>query len=325
MSADETHTFDETVELLYGLHVGIVGQGAEPHERPHKPVMLLAVLDLIAQGRATPDRIVWSLPLRERFSAYFRIVRRHNDQDTPENPFFYLKQEGWWSPVRRSSAGVLPLERTPLVGDMAGENVWASITGGPALWMLSAEHRLRLREALVARYFPQVRQALSLLFIENSVAETVMDATTDFRDDGMDDSTGEERPGRHSGFRRLILEAYDYQCAACGLRIRLPQVEDLTFVDAAHLIPFRDRELGGNDHPTNGMALCKNHHWAMDRSLIAPTLDGQWKVSRFIDARRSAGEADLRALDARPILLPHDEAFHPSLDAMRWREARLAA
>ncbi|MBE2283206.1 MAG: hypothetical protein IAE77_07075 [Prosthecobacter sp.] len=44
MPADETHTFDETVELLYGLHVGIVGQGAERHERPHKPVMLLAVL-----------------------------------------------------------------------------------------------------------------------------------------------------------------------------------------------------------------------------------------------------------------------------------------
>jgi hypothetical protein len=52
-------SFNQAVEALYGLSVGIIGQGAERHERPHKPLLLLAVLDLIAQGRATPDRVVW--------------------------------------------------------------------------------------------------------------------------------------------------------------------------------------------------------------------------------------------------------------------------
>lgn len=322
MPSDRPPSFDDTVELLYELNVGIVGQGSDRHERPHKPVMLLAVLDLLAQGRATPDRIVSSIPLRERFSAYFRVVQRRNDQDTPENPFYYLRQEGWWSPFRRTAHGVVPLESTPLVRDMAGESVWAAITGTPAMYLLSPQHRLGLRDAIVARYFPHARQALSLLFIENQVGETIVEPE---EEEPADRTDAEESAGRSSGFRRLILQAYDYQCAACGLRIRLPQMEDLTFVDAAHLIPFRDPSFGGNDHPTNGMALCKNHHWAMDRFLIAPTPEGQWKVSRFIDARRSAGEAELHALHAKPILLPHDQAFHPSLDALRWRFDKLAA
>jgi len=50
---------------------------------------------------------------------------------------------------------------------------------------------------------------------------------------------------------------------------------------AAHLIPFN---LSRNDKPTNGMALCPNHHWAMDRHLIAPVPDrkkraGVWRVN----------------------------------------------
>ena len=42
----------EIVEKLYDLSVGVIGAGAPRHERPHKPVMLLAVLDLIARERA---------------------------------------------------------------------------------------------------------------------------------------------------------------------------------------------------------------------------------------------------------------------------------
>jgi predicted restriction endonuclease len=74
-------------------------------------------------------------------------------------------------------------------------------------------------------------------------------------------------------------EVYDYRCAACGIRVLLDHVESL--VEAAHLIPFSESR---NDKPTNGMALCPNHHWAMDRHLIAPCPDskrraGIWRVN----------------------------------------------
>lgn len=40
--------------------------------------------------------------------------------------------------------------------------------------------------------------------------------------------------GRSAAFRRLILDLYDHQCAACGLRVRLPTGNEVSFIDAAH-------------------------------------------------------------------------------------------
>jgi putative restriction endonuclease len=127
-------------------------------------------------------------------------------------------------------------------------------------------------------------------------------------------------PGRNSAFRKKILEIDDCQCAACGLRIKLFEVDDLTLVDAAHLVPFSESY---NDHPTNGIALCKNHHWAMDRFLIVPTPEGAWAVSRFLEERRSDGEKSLLALRGKAFLRPSEPAFAPSHEALQWRASRL--
>ena len=116
--------------------------------------------------------------------------------------------------------------------------------------------RHQLREALIARYFPEDRDKLAAITAANRSAKPA-------------DALKEELPpGRDGAFRRTILEIYDYRCAACGVRVLLDQ--SVSLVEAAHLIPFN---VSRNDKPTNGMALCPNHHWAMDRHLIAPVPD----------------------------------------------------
>jgi len=47
-------TLDEAIERLYRLKVGVVGVGTARHERPHKPALLLAAFDLIAEARQKP-------------------------------------------------------------------------------------------------------------------------------------------------------------------------------------------------------------------------------------------------------------------------------
>jgi putative restriction endonuclease len=91
---------------------------------------------------------------------------------------------------------------------------------------------------------------------------------------------------------------------------------------AAHLIPFSESR---NDHPTNGLALCKNHYWAMDRNLIAPCPDHHWHVAKILDPRRSTGEKELIELAGKPLLLPKDPAFHPDEDGLKWRCQKLIA
>ena len=315
---DPASTLAQAIEAIYRLNVGVVGHGADRHERPHKPLLLLAVFDLIAQGKATPERVVWSRDLRDRFALYFQHVRKRDDQRTPENPFFHLRNEGWWHPFRNGHYGMQPLDAPPRVQDTKAGQVWASISSPVAPWMLTAADRLQLRNAIIARYFPHARALLSAHFVEHGLLELPQAQETSEPDTGS-------APGRSAGFRRVILEIYDHQCVACGLRIRVPQRDDLSLVEAAHLIPFSEPEIGGNDHPSNGIALCKNHHWAMDRFLITPTPNGLWRVSSIIDARRSNGESELRALDGKPLLKPLDDAFKPAEDALQWRLKRLAA
>jgi len=77
--------------------------------------------------------------------------------------------------------------------------------------------------------------------------------------------------------------------------------------------------------PTKGLALCKNPHWAMDRSLIAPCTDHHWKVSSISIPGRSDGEKELLEPAGKSLLLPKDEAFHPDAGGLRWRYERLIA
>ena len=113
-----------------------------------------------------------------------------------------------------------------------------------------------------------------------------------------------------------MVQVYEHQCAACGLRIRLQ--DGGTIVEAAHLIPFAESH---NDHPRNGLSLCRNHHWAMDRFLIAPGTDHRWHVSSLLDDRQP-GEEMLIALAHRPLILPAQGAYHPLQESLQWRQDR---
>ena len=167
-----------------------------------------------------------------------------------------------------------------------------------------------MREALVARYFPEHREQIAALVVSRAKAPEP-------------DALREEMPpGRDAAFRRTILEIYDYTCAACGIRLLLSS--DLSLVEAAHIIPF---SVSRNDRPTNGLALCPNHHWAMDRHLIAPCPDGKhgggvWQVSQRLDERLH-GQRDLVALDGKPVIPPGEEKFYPAMESLRWREQHL--
>jgi len=69
----------------------------------------------------------------------------------------------------------------------------------------------------------------------------------------------------------------------------------------------------------------KNHHWAMDRYLIAPGPDLRWHVASTLIPHRSTGEAELAQLAHHPVLPPHDLAFTPDQRALQWRMERLGA
>jgi putative restriction endonuclease len=306
-------TWQQWLERLYNLRRDRSGS----YERPHKPVLLLAILDLLDRGLVIRNEIPLSTDLVKTFNRYFDVVRQHNDQPTIENPFYHLCGDGFWQLVPKAGQGPLyelgNASRVPTMKALReiygrfDENLWNTLLN-------DAHSRHLLREALIARYFPEYRDKLAAI----AAAPTTLNAQPSTL------NLSEEPPGRDGAFRHTILEIYDYRCAACGIRVKISDA--LSLVEADHIIPFG---VSRNDKPDNGLALCPNHHWAMDRFLIAPCPDsnrcaGIWRVGSGLDARIE-GQKDLVALANQPVIPPSEEKFYPSLENLRWREKHLNA
>lgn len=300
------------LERLYNLRRDRSGG----HERPHKPVLLLSIIDLMDRGVTRENAVPPSKELVEVFKRNFAVVQQRNDQPTIQNPFFHLSGDRFWELVPQTGETQMYREGAtsgaPSVAELRRRVAYGRFDEG--LWRLLSEPvaRHQLREALIARYFPDERKKLAALAGARRAAESESEAIHD------------KLPlGRDAAFRRMILEIYDYRCAACGVRVVLDQ--SVSLVEAAHLIPFN---VSRNDKPTNGMALCPNHHWAMDRHLIAPVPDrknraGIWEVNHKRLDDRIEGQRELVAIAGKTVIPPGEEKFYPGVESLRWRKEHL--
>ena len=305
--------WESWLERLYSLR----RDKRDDHERPHKPALLLSIIDLLDRGLIRDNAVPLSEELVATFKRYFSVVKERDDKPSIENPFYFLSGDKFWRVVRQGESEPIYREGYASGGSSVAQLRRQNAVGhfDDGLWALMSDAvaRHQLREALIARYFPERREELAALVVQKRV------------DNAADAFREELPPGRDAAFRRTILEVYDYRCAACGIRVLLDHVVSL--VEAAHLIPFGESR---NDKPTNGMALCPNHHWAMDRHLIAPCPDskrraGLWRVNEERLDDRIEGQRDLVALSKRPVIPPSEEKFYPALESLRWREEHLTA
>lgn len=306
--------WQQWLERLYSLRRDKSGT----HERPHKPVLLLSIIDLLDRGVIRENEVPLSEELVQTFKRYFEVVRKLNDKPSIENPFYFLSGDRFWTLVPQK--GGEPLYRegfasgAPGIGQLRKQVAFGRFDDG--LWSLLGHDvsRHQLRGALIARYFPEQHDQLVALEVQTSAP------TPASLNDALPPA-----PARDAAFRHTILEVYDFRCAACGVRVLLDQV--MSLVEAAHLIPF---SVSRNDKPTNGLALCPNHHWAMDRHLIAPCPDekrpaGIWRVHPERLDKRIEGQRELVALHGQGVIPPSEEKFYPALESLQWREKHLVA
>lgn len=311
--ADCDQQWDEWLNRLYNLRREKRGS----HERPHKPVLLLSIIDLLDRGLIRDNVVPLSDELIATFKRYFSVVRKSNDQPTIQNPFFHLSGDGFWHlipcPGRQAIYQTGATSGAPSVSQLRQQVRHGTFDSG--FWALIASPfaRHQVREALIARYFPEARNAIAALVVAPPPQEQHL-------------TLQEKLPpaaSRDAAFRRTVLEIYDHRCAACGIRVLLDH--RVSLVEAAHLIPFGE---SFNDKPTNGIALCPNHHWAMDRYLIAPCPDskraaGVWQVNGKRLDDRIEGQRDLVSLNGRAVIPPKEEKYFPDPESLLWRREQL--
>ncbi len=295
-------------------------EGGRP--RPHKAVMLLSVLTLAETGQLADAKIRYTPDLLEIFARYFDIVRAGNDKRTPFNPFFHLRSDGFWRLHSQQGNEAILAATRAMRGPGQLMELVSHATLDDQLLALIADRKARevLRLALIEGYFPAHRESVLKLCRE----EAAIGKQQQYDESGDTDTAERVAESiRDAAFGRVVRRAYDYTCAMCGVRFML---DDVILVDAAHLIPFADSH---DDSPANGMALCKNHHWLMDRYLIAPG-PGRggdysrpvWLVSQLLDDRLEAHRACVEHR-GRFVILPREERHCPSREAIVWRAGHL--
>jgi len=108
-----------------------------------------------------------------------------------------------------------------------------------------------------------------------------------------------------------VREAYGHRCAFCGALLGgVPGVP--SGIDAAHILAWSTYDL---DVVSNGIALCKTHHWAFDAALMVPVVSGGNHVVRFTSIAELFDPATLALLGTDEQVIP-DERL-PSDPSMR--------
>lgn len=266
---------------------------------PHKPLLLLVLVDLAEQGKLTDKILPLTGDLVFRFLVYWKVVAERRPQRPDIHlPFYHMRSDGCWTPLDEN--GRPTLERRRAVTAILDDTFLACLN--------DPEFQRQMRRLLIAKYFagPGERTSLYQLVGLTVPPETIV------REDARLYEAARER-GREGRFRLSVVPAYDYTCALT--HYRLVTVDSGSIVDAAHIHQFADSR---NNHPRNGIALCKNAHWMFDEGLWS--LDDDYRV--LIDAKRfdeSGLDALLLATKANTrIFLPADRNYWPDKAHLAW-------
>jgi putative restriction endonuclease len=263
---------------------------------PHKPLLLLAILDLADCGELPKETLPLSPELAFKFYTYWSIVaHRRKQRPDVRLPSHYLRTDGFWSVLdnegrpsahyRNSHCAVMPSDFVGFANDPAARD--------------------RARRILIATYF-DAQEQVGLYTLFGMPVPPADEIARDRKFRSFDEA---EQCGREVRFRLNIVARYNYTCALTGYR--LTTITAGSIVDAAHIHQFADSR---NNDPKNGIALCKNAHWQFDQGL--------WTISDDYRVIVAAGKFAEACPDGRGLTEYHGNLLRLPSDRSLWPDAR---
>ncbi len=266
---------------------------------PHKPLLLLVVLEMAEQGLLPEKTLPLTPELAFRFCSYWSIVaHRRTQRPDVRFPFHHLESDGCWT-VLTEEGKPSPDERLTRFCELASD--FCECIMDP-VW------REKARRLLIAKYFePAERIALYTLAGLPIPSEDEIDRDAHY-------TTNEaQQKGREARFRLTVVAAYNYTCALTGYR--LTTITAGSIVDAAHIHQFSDSR---NNDPRNGLALCKNAHWLFDNGLWTLGDDFSILIAQGHFAEESPDQKGLTEYQGQKIHLPSDPKYCPDPRYIAW-------
>lgn len=276
---------------------------------PHKPLMLLTVIDLIESGDVPDGWVKYDVRLVSRFRDYWELVleRQRNQPDIPM-PFHALggAKDQVWQTFTADGQPSLAKPTTRL----------CSLDPGLFACLQDATFRRKARETLVTLYFTPREQVMLCARLGLPVPET---ADIKAMKLDADEFKARQKKGRDSRFKSDVLGGYYFTCALTGYRL---DTETTSIVQAAHI---HQHAISGNDDPRNGLALTPDAHWMFDAGLwtVLPKGDDLLvHVARSRFTESSPHGRTLAAFNGQPLHF-HDHArLRPDKMHFEWHRKK---
>lgn len=286
---------------------------------PHKPFLLLSIIDGIESGWITDSKITLSQDLIETFFRYWNHIMGENRNTTLALPFYHMKSEPFWELQYKD--GKTPYQNSPSLGGLTKRLAYAQVDDQLFTMMREQDEKRVLTETLLQTYFAdEVHEEIENIHQINTGAyqyakQLELLAAEPFRkyhpeNETSDSYSWQRKQQRRYGFGLKVRENYDHRCAICRAKVKTPNGQSL--VEGAHIIPWSESK---NDDPRNGMALCKTHHWMFDTHLLTVLPDYRIKLSSWLKQEGEKIEQTL-VWDKKEIMIPEEQRFLPSEKAL---------
>ena len=227
---------------------------------PHKPIMLLSVLQSFLNQDFTGNRIYITPELVALFKTNWNLLVTTKHDCVFALPFYHLESDKFWHlQANPGFENFLQIKSSMRKFSNLNATVdYAFIDDDFRVLALDKVNNKILQEFLLDEYFPNTKT------IEDKILHENADIYKAEIKNLIKQNLEEDVFIRSCVFKREVPKLYNYSCCVSGMKI--DSIINVSMVDACHIVPFSESY---DDTITNGIALCPNLHGAFDRGLIS--------------------------------------------------------
>lgn len=294
---------------------------------PHKPILLLSVLQTFQNGIIINNKIYVTPELVALFKSNWSLLVTSKHDCRFALPFYHLKGDLFWKLIAKVGfENILQLKSSmrSFVNLNAAVD-YAVIDEELFLLMKDKKSNSLLSQFLLDEYFPKTKNNFGnsdktqQKLLDDIEGKILREDATEYRKEIkklIQQKNEEEIFLRGSLFKREIPKIYNNTCCISGMKI--DATISISMVDACHIIPFSKSY---NDTITNGIALCPNLHRAFDRGLIA--IDNNYRVVVSKTFKEDETNYSIKVFENQKINLPKQEMYYPLIENIAWHKENI--
>lgn len=289
---------------------------------PHKPVLLISILQAYQEGLLMGNRIYISPELLQLFNSNWAALVRTNHNCLFSYPFFYMKSEPFWKlVVQPGEEAALKKQSTVKSFNRLNTLVqYAEIDPELGQLMIDQMTNQILLTILLDNWFSDTKTNYTYSSLQadlfGDLAYKILNEDAALYKSEVkkliQEKKEEEVYIRGGVFKREVPKIYRNTCSISGLRVNASTF-NISLIDACHIVPFQQSL---DDTITNGIALCPNLHRAFDRGIIS--IDEKFRLLVSKDFEESQSDYSIRKFAGKKLLLPDRKEYYPRLENLAW-------